>query len=71
MEQMLPQQPNACEPRGLARGHEVLGHSLPLRLKLGSSSRRMVAASSLAKAACPQGTEGSLAWGIWAQGWGC
>lgn len=66
MEQMLPQQSNAWEPRGLARGYGVLGHSLLLRLKLGSSSRRMVAASSLSKAACPQDTEGSLAWGVWA-----
>lgn len=54
----------------LAGGDGVLDHSLPLRLKPGLSSRRMVAVSSLTKAVCPQDTEGSLTWGVWAQGWG-
>lgn len=70
MEQTLPQQPNAWEPRGLAGGVGVLGHSFPLRLKPESSSCRMVAVLSLAKAACPRDTEGSLTWGVWAQSWG-
>lgn len=68
MEPMLLQQPDAWEPRGLAGGDGVLGHSLLQRLKPGLSSHRLVAALSLAKAVCPWDMEGSLTWGVWGTG---